>query len=171
MGGRRGLRVVPPDPRYVGVRVDNNFFDDSLDDVERSAADAIMQLAIDMKLLIAIPHTVRKELDNPRTPRSARERANQLVYTLDTGMGDPAALAKVASIMRGNALPGKHAADAAHLYDTAIWQAGYFVTCDRRVLQKATQLVAVIGQLWIVKPSELMVIYNQYVRADPAGEI
>ena len=62
--------------------------------------------------------------------------------------------------------PGKHDRDADHLYDAALWQAGYFVTCDRRIARKAGEIVDVITDLWIVTPSELLTIYNAYVAAD-----
>ncbi len=142
--------------------MDANFFHDTIPAEERAAADRLILLAEQMVLSIAIPHTVRRELDHPNTPLSAQRRANRLVYTLDTGLGDRSRLDKVRQVMQGNATPGRHHSDAAHLHDTAAWQAGYFVTCDGRILKKASEITAAIGDIWIVRPTELAAIFDKY---------
>lgn len=156
-------RRLPPDPRFAGIRVDNNFFDSSIGSIERQAADQIIELAESLTLSVAVPHTVRAELAHPNTPAETRQRAARLPYTLDTGMGDRARLTVVKSIMLGNAQPGKHEADASHLYDSALWQCSYFVTCDARLLRKDDSLAEVIDDLWIVRPSQLMAIFRRFV--------
>jgi len=130
----------PPDPRYAGIRVDANFFHDDIDPSERHAADRLLDLAEAMEISMAVPHTVRVELDHPNTPVATRERAARLAYTLDTGIGNQRRLSLVQGVMQGNALPGRHHKDAAHLYDSALWQCAYFVTCDQRILKKQAEL-------------------------------
>ena len=81
---------------------------------------------------------------------------------MDMGSGDQRRLAEVKRIMQGNAKPPKHHADATHLYDAALWQAAYFVTCDRRIHAKQNELMGANLGLWIVGPSQLLVIYEQH---------
>lgn len=157
-----------PIVRFAGVRVDNNFFDPSLPPDELAAADKLLDLS--GEIAIATPHTVRRELEDPRTPYETRERASRLPFTLDTGMGNRERLRLVQTVMRGNATDGRHDADAAHLYHTALWQASYFVTCDRRLLRKQQELLAVVPDLWIVKPTELLAFYEEDERTFPRLE-
>jgi len=159
----------PPDPRYAGVRVDANFFHDDIPSNERKAADRLLELAETMEISMAVPHTVRAELDHPNTPAAARERATRLIYTLDTGMANLARLRLVQGVMQGNALPGRHDKDSAHLYDSALWQCAYFVTCDGRILKKQGKLGAVISDLWVVRPTELVAIYEQWALHHPSS--
>lgn len=156
----------PPDPRYVGIRVDNNFFDTSLIEEERDAAEQLITLSEALEISIAIPHTVRKELDDPRTPPHVRLNATRLPYTLDTGMSNQSRRSEVVRIMQGNALKSKHVKDATHLYDTSLWQCAYFVTCDNRILRKQSELSALLEGLWVVKPSQLFQIYQDYKNKD-----
>jgi predicted nucleic acid-binding protein len=155
-----------PDPRYAGVRVDANFFHDDIAPDERLAANRLIELAEASELSIVIPHTVRSELDHPNTAAATRARAARLVHTLDTGMGNRVRLRLVQGVMQGNAQPGKHHKDAAHLYDSALWHCGYFVTCDERILKKQAELRAVVPDLWVVRPTEMIAIYEQRELAD-----
>src|SRR5690349_2055316 len=103
-----------PDPRYASIRVDTHFFDDSIGTAERAAADRLIELAGALELTIATPHSVWKELDDPRTPAETRRRAAELIYTLDTGTADAGRLAAARQLMQGNARTGKHHKDADH---------------------------------------------------------
>lgn len=147
---------VPPDPRYSSIWVDANFFDDSIGPAERAAADTL----VDSDLIIAVPHTVRREVEHPNTPPKTRSRLSELPYTLDMNQDDSRRIAQIRELMRGNAQPGKHDADASHLYDAALWQAGYFVTCDARILKRAPAILAMFNDLWVVRPSELVAIFE-----------
>jgi hypothetical protein len=160
-------RRIRPDVRYAAVRVDNNFFDLSLEQTELAAAEKLLNLAERQAVSIATPHSVRRELDDPRTPAAVRARASRLPFTLDTGMGNQARLRLVQSVMRGKATDGRHDADAEHLYDAVLWQAAYFVTCDRRVLRKQAELAAIVDDLWVVRPSELLAFYDEDERLRP----
>jgi hypothetical protein len=158
------MGLHPPDPRYAGIRVDAHFFDDGIAPEERQAADRLIDLAEALTISMAIPHTVRTELDHPNTPISTKARAARLVYTLNTGMADYGRLSMVQTVMQGNAGAGKHHKDAAHLYDSALWQCAYFVTCDERILKKQNELRAIVSDLWVVRPTEMIAIYDTCVQ-------
>jgi hypothetical protein len=146
--------------------VDAHFFDDSIGAVERLAADRLLHLAEEGALSIAVPYSVRAELDHPNTPPEVRRRSARLPFTFDTGLGDPRRLQLAKQIMRGNAQSGKHDADASHVYDAVAWQADYFVTCDARVHRKGPDLANVFDRLWIVAPSSLLKIYREWICRD-----
>jgi hypothetical protein len=164
------VEPASPDPRYAGIRVDAHFFHDDIAPREREAADRLIELAESMLVSMAIPHTVRAELDHPNTPPEARLRASRLSYTMDTGEGDRARLNRAKAVMQGNAQPGKHHKDAAHLYDVALWHCSYFVTCDERILRKQAELREAVGDLWVVRPTELLAIYDDYDRRQPRDD-
>ena len=70
-----------PDPRYSSIRVDTHFFDNSIGLSERQAADELLKLAYE-DLSIAVPHSVRTELDHPNTPEATRMRAGDVALYL-----------------------------------------------------------------------------------------
>lgn len=156
----------PPDPRFAAIRVDANFFDGARGEPERDAADQLMRLSSD-ELSIAVPHSVRRELDRVATPEETRRRADLLPFTYDTGWGDPLRQHQVEVVLRGNAKHGAHEADAAHVYDSVCWAAGYFVTLDRRIHKKGEEIRRLCPDLWIVRPTELLEIYRSYRSRDP----
>lgn len=164
----RRLRAArsEPDPRYSAVRVDNHFFDDSLTPDERAAADQLIELGETCAISICIPHSVKTELNHPNTPLPTRARAGRLPYTLNLGGGDVQRLNRIQAIMQGNAQRGKHHKDAGHLFDADLWQCNYFVTCDVRIHKKQADLRAANVDLWIVRPSDLLRIYRDFVRQD-----
>lgn len=145
----------PPNPHYASIRVDANFLD-SDDPGEHEAALSILRLARAREIPLAMPHSVKAEIDHPNTPAAVKQLASDLIFTYDTGMGNRAQLDVAKRIMRGNALSNVHDADATHLYDAIVWQAHYFVTTDRRIHKKAPELAEAFDGLWIVKPSELL---------------
>jgi hypothetical protein len=157
----------PPDPRDVAIRVDSMFFDGAPGEPERVAADELTHLYRAREVLIAIPHSVRRELDRPATPAATQQRADEFSYTLDTGLGDPQRQQQAEAVLRGNAKEGAHEADAAHVYDSVCWAAGYFVTLDRRIHKKSEELRQLFPDLWVVRPTKLLEIYRDYIARDP----
>jgi predicted nucleic acid-binding protein len=74
-----------------------------------------------------------------------------------------AARQKVRAILQGNAKPGAHAADASHLSEAAETGCGYFITHDKRMLKKRTELHAVLPpSLNIVTLEEFLEIFDAY---------
>ena len=70
--------------------------------------------------------------------------------------------------MQGNAMARKHEQDAQHLYDAALWQCAYFITCYVRILKRDDAIASVIDDLWIVRPSALLALFHAAVAADQA---
>jgi hypothetical protein len=70
---------------------------------------------------------------------------------------------RVGTIMRGNAEPGKHAADASHLLEAAETGCCYFITEDARILKKRAELATALPPtLQIVPLVEFFEIFDDY---------
>jgi len=68
--------------------------------------------------------------------------------------------------LTGNARPGKHSADADHLFEAAKY-GGYFITHDERVLKRAGRLRDVLPpSLTVTTLLDFVVIFDQYVAQD-----
>ena len=80
--------------------------------------------------------------------------------------GEKATLCQIRAILRGNAQPGKHDADAEHLFEASKYGGGYFITHDRRMLDKRDELRQLIGvALAIVTLEEFLAAYDRFSRA------
>ena len=67
------------------------------------------------------------------------------------------------AILQGNAKPGRHAADASHLSEAAETGCAYFITHDKRILDKRSDLDAELPHsLRIVTLAEFMEIFDHY---------
>lgn len=73
---------------------------------------------------------------------------------------------KVRVILQGNAAPGRHAADASHLCEAVESGCGYFITNDKRILRKRSELERVLPPtLTIVDLNEFFEIFDAYEAA------
>lgn len=89
------------------------------------------------------------------------------IFTLDVerNADEERELAMIKAILQGNALSGKHDADAEHLFEASKYGGGYFITHDARMLrQKRAELDPVLPpSLWIVTLGEYLAIYDDFV--------
>jgi hypothetical protein len=154
----------PLDPRRCNVTIDNNASDRS-----GSARDVLIDRLLDLekagKVNLVVPQGVRRESQHPNTPAPVRATMAARIYTLpvERTSGERAELRRVQAILQGNAMPGKHAADSDHLFEAGKYGGGYFVTNDRRILDKRSELAAVLPPtLNIVTIEELFVVFDDY---------
>jgi hypothetical protein len=69
----------------------------------------------------------------------------------------------VLAILQGNARPGKHEVDALHLSEAAETGCGYFITHDKRMLDKRGDLHGALPPtLNIVSLEEFFEIFDRY---------
>jgi predicted nucleic acid-binding protein len=69
----------------------------------------------------------------------------------------------VLAILQGNARPGKHEPDASHISEAAETGCGYFITHDKRILDRRGKLRAVLPpSLNIVSLEEFFQIFDRY---------
>jgi predicted nucleic acid-binding protein len=137
------------------VILDAHLLDEHIDSNERSAADLIFALAKDEGLSIFLPHSVKAEIDDPNTPAATRERASEFIYTMAVGE-DPRSAARFELLLRGNAAPGRHSADARHLAVACRFGGGFFLTLDKRMLDREADIRLACPGLWVIRPTKLL---------------
>lgn len=160
------LNGMPPralDPRIVNICYDSNALNRT-GGPEDSNVDRFLELAESQVINLLTPKSVLAELSHPKTPAAIQAAALQQIYTIQTGLtqGEIDTGQKIRAILQGNAKPGKHDADASHLTEAAKY-GGYFITHDQRILDKRSQLRAVIPpSLQVVTLEEFLAIYDSY---------
>lgn len=155
-------------------RICNILFDANALDRDGSARDAMVQRLLALrqtgKINIVIPGSVRREATHPHTPKSVQEAILQGVSTqpVTLTVEERVILRQIRSILQGNARAGKHDADGEHLFEASKYGGGYFITHDRRMLDKRDELRPLIGPaLAIVSLEEFLAAYDRFVADDP----
>ncbi len=153
----------PLDPRKSNVAIDANSLDRT--NANRTiAVDRLLSLAKDRKIQLIVPKGVRREMQNPKTPANVKEAGLPQIFTLSVGLNSEEQRRRriVETELQGNAIPGKHTADADHLCEAAKYCA-YFITHDARIIQKAGKLQNVLPpSLHVVTLSEFLEIYDEF---------
>jgi len=155
------------DRRKVNVVFDANAFDQQPDQVKR-----LLALKAANKIGLIAPGGVRKEIQHPNTPAVVREIVLEQIYSLPVEPNDAERrqFTRIHAILQGNAAPGKHAADARHVFEAAKYGGDYFITHDRRINQtKRRELQVVLPpSLRIVTLIEFLAIYDLDEATPPA---
>lgn len=144
----------------ISPLITNNFIDscgfDPEDAEEAAAANRLHQLSDEGQLLLQIAHSTQKEIEHPNTPDWVKQQAGGLIYTLPTNLteGERAVARDIHAVLTGNANPEKHAQDAQHVFEAQKY-GSYFVTTDKRILDKADALRRRCG-VEILRPSEFL---------------
>jgi predicted nucleic acid-binding protein len=137
--GDTGAWTLPRifNPRFCNNHVDTNFFD-RLGDGEDDAVDEILALYNEATLSLLMPHSVKAEIDHPNTPPEVKRRAADLVFSLGVQRTpqEEDRHRRVSAMLRGNAQPGKHYADACHVVEAEKYGGHHFLTRDKRLLAK-----------------------------------
>lgn len=150
------------DPRRVNTLLDNN----ALEHSDAAQVARLMQLRDEGKITLAVPKGVRQEAMHPNTPVEISRAMSAQIFTLEVERSEEEEreLALLKATLQGNAEPGKHAADAEHLFEAAKYGGGYFITHDTRMLhQKRAALETILPpSLWIVTLDEFLDIYDEF---------
>jgi hypothetical protein len=154
----------PLDPRICNIAVDANALDRG-----GTARDRLVErfcgLSHARRLRVVLAGGVRDEVEHPRTPEDVKAILRPQIFNLRPGLttSQRADHRRVQTILTGNAHPQTHAADASHLSEAAETGCGYFVTEDKRILKKRTQLHAALPPtLTIVNLVEFFEIFDDY---------
>lgn len=157
------------DPRDCNIGHDANALD--RDGTERDAlVDRFRLHAVAGTLTIVIPGGVRQEVLHPHTPADVWEAVLPRVFNLRPEPATPQRQARrrVAAVLRGNAQPSAHAADASHLSEAAETGCGYFITHDKRILRKRAKLRPVLPPtLSIVTLAEFFDVLDRFEAERP----
>lgn len=150
-----------PDPRVGQVGLDAMILD-ARGGPDGERVEELINLSESGQILLFLPGSVRDEIAAPETPALTRERANRLIYSVPVNLTAPeiAARSKIAELIRGNAKPAKHAADAMHIAEAAKY-GRFFLTQDGRLLKKRLQITRFYGGcLFIFTPEEFLTAFH-----------
>lgn len=154
----------PLDPRAGNIAIDANALDTPVDQPHRTALVArLADLVHDGELTVTIPHSVMAEIGNPATPQAVKRLAAQQLYTIPVQLTSEERRFRgaIEKALQGNAKPGSHAADAAHLTEAAKYSI-YFITYDDRILKRANGLDILPPSLTVVTLDAFFEIFDRY---------
>jgi hypothetical protein len=127
--------------------------------------DRFEALSMDGSLTLVVPGGVRDEVEHPNTPPWIKSIVADKIFNLRPGLNQSrrASRLRVEEILRGNAKPGHHAADASHVSEAAEIACPYFIIQDKRILAKREELRRVLGAVpAIMALEELFEILGQF---------
>lgn len=151
---------TPPDPRRTNTFLDSCAFDPKVEP-EHAAAQRVRFICHSERISILITHSNQKELDHPNTPADVKAQAADMNFTIAVAL-TPAEIERRARLhraMTGDGNPARYEADAHHIFEAGKYGGGYFVTTDKRILERKGQLEVISGAV-IVKPTEWLAIYE-----------
>jgi hypothetical protein len=153
----------PLDPRICPVAIDANAL--NRDGGERDdLVDRLLGLSSAVTIRLLLPKRVREEILNARTPTHIQKAALPQIFTISVGLNSDEQRRHriIVQELRGNAKPGKHEADADHLFEAAKY-GGYFITHDDRILTRAGRLGDVLPpSLTVVTLKDFLAIFDDY---------
>jgi hypothetical protein len=153
----------PLDPRICPVAIDANALDRDGSDRDR-LVDRLLGLSEAGTINLIVPKGVRQEILHPRTPAGVQQGALPKIFTIGVGLNpDEQRQKRIITVeLQGNAKPGKHEADADHLFEAAKY-GGYFITHDHRILTRAGRLREVLPpSLTVVTLTDFLTIYDDF---------
>jgi hypothetical protein len=159
---RKPLGYMPPNPKISNIFLDSCAFDPKYSP-EDQASIKINQLdEIEELMGLKITHSNQREIDHPNTPDWVKRKAEKLIYSNKTGLtnNEIQQKAQILKILTGNGKPEKMANDAEHVFEVSKY-CGYFITTDKRILNKKDELEKICSAI-IVKPSEFLKIWEMY---------
>ena len=152
------------DPRICNVAIDANSLDRSEDEAHASSVNRFLALYEAEKIKIVVPKGVRLEFQHPHTPDHVKAAGLPKIFTLQVGLNSEERQERrnIELELQGNARPGKHAADADHLFEAAKYCA-YFITYDRRILDRTGKLRDILPpSLNILTLSKFLEIFDDF---------
>jgi hypothetical protein len=158
------------DPRNCNITLDANAVDRD-GGLHDGFVDRLLGLRQLGKINFEIPGSVRGEVQHPNTPAEVKSAVLPEIFSIGVSRtaGEHAALRQVQGLLQGNAAPGKHDADAFHLCEAAQkCGGGYFITHDRRVLERREKLRPLLGSAFrIVTLCEFLETYDEFAARRP----
>jgi hypothetical protein len=152
----------PLDPRHVNIAIDANALnrDGTIHD---ELVDRLLELERGSTINLIVPKGVRIEVQDPRTPGHVSEPVMSKIFTIATGLTaqEVDMRRQIEAALQGNAKPGKHAADAEHLFEAAKY-CGYFITHDDRILRRSQGLRVLPPSLHVVTLERFLEIFDDY---------
>jgi hypothetical protein len=130
------------DPRICNVTIDANALDRD-GSTRDKLVNRLLELSAAGTITLMVPKGVRIEMQHPHTPAHVRDAGLSQIFTIQTGLTaqEQALRRLIEQELQGDAKPGSHAADADHLFEANKY-GGYFITHDKRILDRTSKLRA-----------------------------
>jgi predicted nucleic acid-binding protein len=150
------------DPRLHNNFIDTNFWDLSDNLLDDSAVTEILHLESEGEIGLILPFSVKMEIAHPTTPSHVKRSASCMIYTEPTELtsNERAIHDSILRIIQGNANPGKHDRDVMHLFEAHKYGGGYFITKDKRLLDKREEVERLLPSLRIVSPRDFIQFFH-----------
>ena len=151
---------------YDAVLIDSCAFDPKCT-AENQTALEIFELGQSELLFVGIAHSTEKEIEHPNTPAWVKQKALELIFTVDVGLTqrERQLLVQIEQILAGNGKIEKFKSDAEHIFEAQKYGAN-FITTDGRILKKAPPLQN-LCKIRIFKPSEYLFYFKRSLRQLP----
>jgi hypothetical protein len=153
----------PLNPQNCPVAIDANALDRDGGARDR-LVDRLLPLGASRVINLVVPKGVRVEMQHPRTPAHVQGPGLAQIYTIEVGLNSEEQRRKqiITAELQGNAKPGRHKADADHLFEAAKY-GGFFITHDERILTKAGRLRDVLPpSLTVVTLAGFLAIFDDW---------
>ncbi len=134
------------DPRYGNTHLDANALD-PVDSFREHEIQRFDHYVATLDLQLVMPIGVHAEIQSPKTPTSV-VNAMPWVYTVQVTLTEDEKQTRdgVIRLLQGNAKPGRHLADADHIFEAAKYGGRYFITHDKRILSRSRDIEELLGQ-------------------------
>jgi len=152
------------DPRICNIGHDANALDRN-GSPRDALVDRFGSLVSAGRLIVVVAGGVRDDVQHPRTPANVKDAVLPRIFNLRPGLipSQHDERRRVAAVLQGNARRDKHAADASHLSEAAETGCAYFITHDKRILDKRDELRAVLPpSLEIVTLTEFFEAFDRF---------
>ncbi len=167
--GSKGIMLGTLDPRICNIHLDANALDRD-GSAHDTFVDRVLALREADEINFIVSGSVRREASHPHTPANVQAAMLPEIYTLPVSrtVEEQATLGRIRAVLMGNAQTRKHDDDAEHLFEASKYGGGYFITHDRRMLNKRDELRPLIGPtLAIVTLEEFLAAYDRFATASP----
>jgi hypothetical protein len=151
-------------PRYCNNFVDSNALDQA-GGPEDAAMAEVLALAASGEFTLLLPYSVQAEIERTNTPAAVQQRAARLNYSLPVQLTaqEREVYVTLRALLQGKAQPGKQDKDAFHLVESQKNGGRYFITNDRRLLNKGAAIWRALT-IETIKPSDFLVAYRAYAK-------
>ncbi|TGY87926.1 hypothetical protein E5163_13520 [Marinicauda algicola] len=114
------------------------------------------------RLSLRVGGTVREEVAHPRTPKFVRSRAERFSPLPEPvfDSGDRARAERIARAIHGGGRGLRHLSDALHIVEAERYGAAYFITADRRILDRRTAILEEV-RVYPCAPAEMLSILER----------
>jgi len=145
------------DPFYTNTFLDSNLFNEIAEGTNPAVVEILRLYKEGGGIQLLFPYSVQDELKAPNTPEVVRKAATQFVFTEKVTLTDPErkTYEKLLADASGDAEPANIARDLFHVFESAKYGGGHFVTRDKRLL-KRIDAISELLQLELATPETFL---------------